>query len=413
MALLVASVGLGAMVMAATGCDEVPPCPGLPDEIPSDWALVPHGVDTAAWDARMADHMRDGCFPGLSVSVVDGDREIMRAAWGYADLETLEPATTDTPFMAASVSKAVDGLALVAARDDGLLDFDDRVSDLVGFAVKNRRIGGDAPPIRIRHLATHTSGIQDNWEILADTYVEGDSDVPLGAFLRSYLSPGGEHFDRSGNYFAWPPGREWMYSNVGTALAAYAVEVQAQQPYHAYCEARLFEPLGLTSTGWFLADFPDPALIARPHQATEDGWRVREHYGYPTYPDGQLRTTASELGRLMQLAINDGEVDGVRVLEPGVRKELTRRVPVPGIDDWFLSEYFTAQHLFWFSAELGNRTVVGHNGGDFGVSTEMFFDPDTDVGVVVLTNGDDGPVGDRLRAETRVIQRKLLELGER
>ena len=56
---------------------------------------------------------------------------------------------------------------------------------------------------------------------------------------------------------------------------------------------------------------------------------------------------------------------------------------------------------------------MGHNGGDFGASTELFFDPETDIGVVVLTNGDDGAVGDRLRAETREIQSELFALGEK
>lgn len=406
------ALGLASLALTTVACEEVPPCPGLPERIPSDWAVVPEGIDTGQWDSRMAEHMRSGCFPALSVAVVDEGGEILRAAWGYTHVEARTPATTSTPFMAASVSKAVGGLALVAAAEDGLLDFDDEVSDLVGFEVRNRRVG-DVPPIRMRHLATHTSGIADNWDVLGDTYVAGDSELGLGAFLESYLSPGGERFDRSDNYFAWPPGREWMYSNVGTALAALAVQVQANEPYDAYCRRRLFDPLGLQSTGWFLADFPEPDLVARPHQATWEGWRVREHYGYPTYPDGQLRATASDLGRLLRLTIGDGEVDGVRVLAPGVREELTQRVPVRGIDDWFLREYFTAQHLFWFSTDLGSRRIVGHNGGDFGVSTEFFFDPRTDVGVVVLTNGDDGPVGDRLRAETRAIQRELFALGER
>ena len=113
--------------------------------------------------------------------------------------------------------------------------------------------------------------------------------------------------------------------------------------------------LGLVSTGWFLADFPDPEVVARPHQVTEDGWRIREHYGYPTYPNGQLRATASDLGRLLRLTINDGEIDGIRVLQPGVREALSKSVPVSGIADWFLQEYFTSQHLFWFSTTLGSR----------------------------------------------------------
>ncbi len=406
------TVAFVAAMGMSLACEGVPPCPGLPEDIPSDWAVVPEGLDTALWDARMSEHMRKGCFPALSVVVVDEEGEKLRAAWGHRNLETLAPATTDTPFMAASVSKAVAGLALVASRDDGLLDFDDPVSDLVGFEVENPRLGSVAP-IRIRHLATHTSGIADNWAILADTYVDGDSPEALGAFLEGYLSPGGKHYDASDNFFLWPPGREWMYSNVGTALAAYAVEVQSAESYDAYCRGRLFEPLGLVSTGWFLADFPDPEVVARPHQVTEDGWRIREHYGYPTYPDGQLRATASDLGRLLRLTINDGEIDGIRVLQPGVREALSKSVPVSGIADWFLQEYFTSQHLFWFSTTLGSRRIVGHNGGDFGASTELFFDPETDIGVVVLTNGDDGAVGDRLRAETREIQSELFALGEK
>lgn len=405
------ALAVGATALVGTGCDEVPPCPGLPDEIPSDWAVIPPGVDTDAWDQWMAARMRDGCFPAVSVSVVDEDREIMRATWGFIDVETREAATTSTPFMAASVSKAVTGLAVVAARDDGLLKLDDEVSALVGFEVANRRTSGD-PPIRLRHLVTHSSGIRDNWDILAETYTDGDSPVALGDFLRSYLTPGGSNFSRQDNFHLWPAGREWMYSNVGAALAGYAVEAQAGERFDDYCERRLFTPLGLQRTGWHLDDFEDPAAIARPHQATWDGWEIREHYGYPTYPDGQLRTTASELGTLLRLTMADGELDGQRLLAPGVRESLTARAPVEGLNDWFLRDYFDQQFLFWFSTQLDERGIIGHNGGDFGVSTEMFFDPQAGIGVVVLTNGDDGATGDRLRAETQKIQRRLFELGE-
>jgi len=393
----------------ATACAD-PPCPGLPASVPSDWATIPAGVDPAAWDAAIVERMREGCIPGLSVAVVDEDGEIMRAAWGFANIEVQQPVTTQTPFMLASISKAVDALALVAARDEGLLEFDDPVGELVGMDVRNQRLGA-GPPILLHHLATHSSGIQDDWDVLDDTYHPGDPSEPLGEFLAGYLEPGGRHFSKRGSYYPWPAGREWMYSNVGAALAAYAVEVQSGEPYDAFCEQRLFEPLGLEHTGWFLADFDDPDAIARPHQADEDGWNVREHYGYPTWPDGQLRATAGDLSRLLRLALGDGEIDGVRVLEPGVFDVLTT-APIDGLNDWFLRQYLDQQYFFWFGTTLGDRRLVGHNGGDYGVSTEMFFDVRTRVGVVVLTNGDESSAGDRLREQTQAIQEILFELGD-
>ncbi|PRP97353.1 serine hydrolase domain-containing protein [Enhygromyxa salina] len=405
-------LALACAVAGLTACSEAPPCPGLPDTIPSDWGVIPAGLDTEAWDAEITARMREGCIPALSVSVVDVDGEIMSAAWGYANLEDALPVTVQTPFMLASISKAVDALAILAARDDGLLELDDPISDLVGLSVGNARIDiGDQPPIRLHHLATHSSGIQDNWDVLDATYQPGDPLEPLGQFLDDYLVPGGRHFSRRKNFYPWPAGREWFYSNVGAALAAYAVEVQAGVPYQQYCEDRLFEPLGLNHTGWFLADFPDPEAIARPHSITWEGWNVREHYGFSTWPDGQLRTTASELGRLMRLGMGDGEIDGVRVLEPGARQVLTTP-PVASLNDWYIRQYIEAQYFFWFGMTLGDRWIVGHDGDDDGVSTEMFFDTKTGVGVVLLANIGDGENDGRVREQTMAIQEQLYALGE-
>ena len=77
------TVAFVAAMGMSLACEGVPPCPGLPEDIPSDWAVVPEGLDTALWDARMSEHMRKGCFPALSVVVVDEEGEKLRAAWGH------------------------------------------------------------------------------------------------------------------------------------------------------------------------------------------------------------------------------------------------------------------------------------------------------------------------------------------
>ncbi len=399
-----------ALIGAASCGDDAPPCPGLPDAIPASWGVTPPGLDVERWNADITARMREGCIPALSVAVVTAEGELMSASWGYANVADEVPATVDTPFMIASASKAVGALAILAARDEGLLELDAPVSELVGFGVHNRRVGGGAP-IGLHHLASHSSGIRDNWDVLDETYQPGDPKTPLGEFLEDYLSPGGENFSKRKNYYAWQAGREWFYSNVGAALAAHAVEARAGQPYAEFCEERLFAPLGLARTGWFLADFPAPEEVARPHAIEPAGWRVDEHYGFATWPDGQLRTTARELGRLLRLALADGELDGQRVLAPGALETLTTR-PVEGLDDWYIRPYIEDQYYFWFGMTLGERWIVGHDGDDLGVSSEMFFEPETGVGVVLLTNIGDWEHGGRVREQTAAIQELLYQLGE-
>lgn len=401
-----------AMLLCVVGCSEDYECPGLPEaEIPADWGAWPDGFDRGAFDAEVRQHMREGCIPALSLAVVDAEGLLLNAAYGWTNVETEQPVTVETPFMVASTSKAVDGVAALIAESEGLLSPDDNVSDLVGFRVRNERLG-DSRTIRLRHLATHTSGIRDNWNELDPTYVPGDFDEPLEAWLRGYLRPGGAQFSRRNNFHTWPAGREWYYSNVGVALAALAIEVQAGEPYQDYCASRVFEPLGMRNTGWFLADFDDPEQVARPHGVTEGGaWDVQEHYGFATWPDGQLRTTAADLGQILRVRLNDGEVDGVRLLPPGMTDAFASS-PVRGIRDWVIRPHIDKQNYFWFRMRLRGRTLIGHDGDDDGVTSEMFYDEDTGIGVALIGNIPDGYPGLDTRNHTAAIQDRLYAIGE-
>jgi len=400
-----------ALFFTLFACWRPPDCPGLPDDLPSDWGTIPEGLDTDAFDEEVRSLMRAGCIPGLSASVVDADGLILSAAWGWANLDERIPVTVETPFMVASTSKAIDAIALLLAEEDGLLDREMSVSDAVGFPVRNERLRG-GETLRMKHLVTHSSGIQDNWDQVLDaSYAPGDPQEPLGEFLESYLTPDGEHFHRRGNFFPWPAGREWMYSNVGAALAAYAVEARSQTPFDDYCEARIFEPLGMTNSGWFLSDFADADAVARPHVITDGAWVVEEHYGFPTWPDGQLRSTPMDLGQVLRLALGDGAVDGERLLPAGAVRALSTE-PVAGLDDWYLGDNMEAQYFLWFGMTLGDRWLIGHDGDDIGVTSEMFYDPQTGIGVSLLGNVTDWLTGATTREQTLALQQRLYAIGE-
>jgi CubicO group peptidase (beta-lactamase class C family) len=286
--------------------------------------------------------------------------------------------------MLASISKTVIATAVMQAIERSLFDLDDDVNDILPFSVRTPEHPRRA--ITVRHLLTHTSGIRDRWAVWDDLYADGDSPIPLGTFLEGYLVPGGEDYRRT-NFFERRPGSRYRYSNVGASLAAFLVEAASGVGFDAWSTTNIFEPLGMDRAGWHLADVP-ATDVAMPYRWSERTGRyvATGQYGYPDYPDGALRTTASQLARHLGMMMNGGEWTGARILaRDTVREMLRSQIP----------DTTYGQGLLWYRTRSRGRTLIGHNGGDRGVATVAFYDRDDDLGVVVLANGNWRRVGGR------------------
>jgi CubicO group peptidase (beta-lactamase class C family) len=186
------------------------------------------------------------------------------------------------------------------------------------------------------------------------------------------------------------PGTVFEYSNIGFALLGYLVESISGIPFDSYTRQHIFQPLGMGSTGWHLADLGS-ASIAMPYRCnnnSSDGksafvCHAYGQYGYPFYPCGSLRTSAQQLARFLGAIMNGGELDGVRILQTAtVQAMLTPHGPPAP----------PAMGLCWNGLKdvgyLGEERYWGHPGGDRGVSTLMAFRPADGTGVIVLANGD-------------------------
>lgn len=402
-------LALGAAALTACG---PPPCPGFEGPHPVDHGERTAGIDWDAFDALVVDELQAACIPGLSVAMVDAEGTHFAAAYGWADLEAGTPLTVDTPLMVASASKLVVGLSLALADAEGDLRLSDPVQRHVDFAVENPRIGRDQAPIRLAHLATHSSGIADNWDLLDPLYRDGDPRASLAYFLPEYLTRGGRWYAGSKNFHRWAPGDAWMYSNVGAALAAHAVEGATGTRFRRYTHQRFFGPLGMENSAWFLADLADRGIEpARPYTITAEGqWEPVPHYGFPTWPDGQLRSSARDMAQLLRLVLGKGRVDGVQVVPAAAVQTVLSR-PVDRLSAWYLDDYMLEQRVFWFDLDLGGRRLTGHDGDDYGVSSEVFYDRQSGVGVALVMNLADGEQDGAPRAATRAIQQRLFALG--
>ena len=109
----------------------------------------------SAWiEAQMAyKHL-----PGLSISIVHDQDVVWAKGFGFANVEEQTPATPDTLYRIASITKMFTATALLQLRDAGKLQLDDPIAKHLGwFDIRSRH--ADSPPITIRHLITHTSGL--------------------------------------------------------------------------------------------------------------------------------------------------------------------------------------------------------------------------------------------------------------
>ncbi|MBT6491771.1 MAG: beta-lactamase family protein [Deltaproteobacteria bacterium] len=313
-------------------------------------------------------------IPGLAVALTRPGEVLWTAGFGLANRETGVPVTIDTPFMMASVSKTLTAVAVMQSQDDGELALDDNINTHLPFLVDNPRVEDEE--ILVRHLVSHTSGIRDNWSQMP--YADGDSPHALGSYLEGYLLEGGAWFNATDNFYANMPGTVNEYGNIATALAGFVVESSTGGSFDDYCDEHIFDVLSMENTGWHLADF-DPALVAMPYEYENGEHQAVGHYGYPDYPDGQLRSSVNDMARFLAAISNQGQLGEAQILTPqSVAEMFTPQFP--SVD--------SGQFVFWYQSSLGDRTVFGHNGGDQGVATQILFSPESGIGVVVMLNTD-------------------------
>tara|TARA_B100000674_G_C37907584_1_gene946898 strand:- start:235 stop:1503 length:1269 start_codon:yes stop_codon:yes gene_type:complete len=346
-------------------------------------------------EAFIIEQINQGQIPGLAAAVTYQGAVVWTGAYGYANVEDKLAATVNTPFMLASVSKTVTGVAVMHAVEDGSVALDDSINDILPFVVDNPRV--DDEVINLRHLVSHTSGIRDNWGNMP--YFDGDPTVPLGSYLEGYLLEGGEWYDPTANFYDAMPGESFEYGNIATALSGFVVEHVTQTPFDDYCDTHIFDVLGMDHTGWYLADF-DATTVAMPYEVVGGNYKTDGHYGYADYPDGQLRSSISDIARFLATISGNGAFDGAQVLsENSLEELLSPQYPKAN----------SGQYVFWYESTIAGRKVIGHNGGDIGVATQISFSPETGVGVIVLMNVS---WSDKVTAAAEAVQGYLYDVGE-
>jgi hypothetical protein len=221
--------------------------------------------------------------------------------------------------------------------------------------------------------------MQDNWDVMHALEAWGsDSPISLDSLLVNYFIPGGLWYNAAKNFYNRVPGTYCNYCSIGFTLLGYLVERISGESLEDYCQANIFQPLGMNNSSWFLANL-DTSLIARHYRWSNNKYITYSYYGYPFYPAGQLRTSIIQLANFMMIYMNKGTFNDNVILDSLTIKDILvpRFLYLPWV-------YFGLG--FGQSNYYSDRWLWGHDGSYYGVYTEMFFHPEERWGYICLSN---------------------------
>jgi CubicO group peptidase (beta-lactamase class C family)/glyoxylase-like metal-dependent hydrolase (beta-lactamase superfamily II) len=254
---------------------------------------------------------------GAVTLVATPDRIIHMDATGKASFNPDEAMRLDGIFWIASMSKPVLAALLLMLQDDGLLSVDDPVEKHLPEFKGLKTADGKPAQVTIRHLLTHTSGLS---EITSQQALKSKT---LTDVIPLYVA----------KPVAFTPGSKWVYCQSGINTGGRIAEVVTRKPLEKLMQERLFGPLGMKDTTFYLTEKQLPRL-ASSYRRTDKGeleaTEIRFLNGksptsldrFPA-PNGGLFSTAADYARFCQMVLRGGELDGKRYLKPETVKLMT------------------------------------------------------------------------------------------
>ena len=321
--------------------------------------------------------------PGIVVIVVGAEGVRGRCATGLADAVSRESMRIEDAFPWFSMTKIATATTALRLVERGVLDLDVPIAPLVP-AMRPLRPAGWAAEITVRHLLQHSAGFANpipiTWIHPADQ-LGPEPDV----FLERLL---GRH-----RRLRFEPGSRSSYSNLGALTVGSAISHALDAPFESVVDDEVLAPLGMSRTSF---TFPPGDVAATGHHpryspmrfvlprwvrgASAGRWMSFRRFLVDGAPYGGLVGTADNAARFAQMHLNDGELDGVRILTSAHAAEM-RRITARG------RRYDLG--LGWFipaSQREANPPFVEHLGGGGGFLNVMRIYPSLGVEMVVMGN---------------------------
>jgi CubicO group peptidase (beta-lactamase class C family) len=308
--------------------------PPLSEATPQSVGISPERLKKL--DAMLEESIKNEELPGLVALIVRNGKIVYHSAKGFADVESGKAMQKDAIFRIASQTKAITSTAVMMLWEEGKFRLDDPISKFIPEfknpqVLQNFRYGDTSytavaanKEITIRHLLTHTSG-------LGYGVIDGDERMRMiynkAGIIDLYTTENISIGDNVKKLAKLPlhhnPGEKYTYSE-GLDVLGYLVEIVSGKPFDQFLRERLFEPLGMQDTWFYLPEAKSSRLVTI-HRKTDGKWEGFPTTFYdPNYPitgakrffsgGAGLSSTAKDYATFLQMYLNGGELNGVRIL---------------------------------------------------------------------------------------------------
>lgn len=307
--------------------------------------------------------------PGAAVAVMKDGKIVFSKGYGYADLESDRPITPSTIFHVASVSKQFTAFAIAMLADQGKLSLDD---DIRKYLPELHDFGHT---ITINHLAHHTSGLRDQWNLLMMAGWRLDDVITQKQIMRMIVR------QRELNF---KPGEEFLYCNTGFTLMAEIVQRVTGQTLAQWTAANIFGPLEMKNT--FFYDDHEKMVANRAYSYYRNGDANTTEYkksvlSYATAGATSLFTTPEDLCAWAQ--------------NFETKKVGNAKVMAMMQQPFILNKGDTTDYAMGIAiGKYRGLRTINHSGGDAGFRSFLVRFPDENVNIAVASNyAAFGPAG--------------------
>ncbi|MEM9290690.1 MAG: serine hydrolase [Acidobacteriota bacterium] len=327
----------------------------------------------AGLDEVLEQAVEDFNLPGLGLAVVFQGELVYAEGFGYRDVEAELPMTADTLFAIGSTTKAMTSTVLGMQVDEGLLDWDQPLVELMpAFRLSDPAITARISP---RDLVSHRSGLPrhdflwyNNNELSRAELIQRFPHLELTADLRE----------------------RFQYNNLMYLTAGYLSGQLDGGSWEESVRSRLFEPLGMERSNFSVENSQQDENFAQPYREGDEGelelipFRNLNVAG----PAGSVNSSVREMGRWLLFNLNEGEVDGEALIQPATLADIQAPHMSNGVGGEHVQQ--SAYGLGWGVEVYRGQRRLRHGGGIDGFITSVHLYPEAELGLVAFDNRGSG-----------------------
>jgi len=299
--------------------------------------------------------------PSIAVVVSHAGKIVWEKAVGFANIEKEIKATPTTAYSLASVSKPITATGLMVLVERGQVDLKMPVNRYLGES-KLHSVSQNAEEATVLRIMTHTAGMATHWHFFY-------SDDP-------YLRPTMEETIRRYGVLIFPPGKQYMYSNLGYGILDYIIERISGRPYPEFMAEEVFKPLGMNNSAVYLEPGPEDQVAQR----YMGKGKPIPFYDFDHRGASGVYSSARDLVRFGMFHLENRLSDQEKILEAKTIVSM-RSMSDPGVES---SEY----RLGWGMSHLAHYKAISHGGSMPGVTTNLLLLPELDIVVAMICNAN-------------------------